>query len=143
MGANLEVGVHTERTSAGRDVGTVKVEFASPETAVVTLVGEHDLNSRMALRATLLSAAEGRDLLVDLAQCTFADSAIVSLLLATERTLAARDRRCDLIIPLDSGYVTRLFEITGISELFRVHASLEDALASLGDPRELASGDLH
>ncbi|HEY3613059.1 MAG TPA: STAS domain-containing protein [Gaiellales bacterium] len=132
--------MQTERSAAGREVGTVKVEFASPETALVTLVGEHDLNSRLALRATLMNAAEGRDLLVDLGQCTFADSAIVSLLLGTERTLAGRDRRCDLIIPTDSGYVTRLFEITGIAELFRVHATLEAALASLAEPRELASG---
>ena len=143
VGTDLEVAVHTERSSAGREVGTVKVEFASPETALVTLVGEHDLNSRVALRATLMSAAEGRDLLVDLAQCTFADSAIVSLLLGTERTLAGRDRRCDLIIPPDSGYMTRLFEITGISDLFRVHASLADALASLAEPRELAPGNRH
>jgi anti-anti-sigma factor len=132
--------VQTERSSAGREVGTVKVELTTPDTAVVTLVGEHDLNSRVALRATLMSAAEGRDLLVDLGQCTFADSAIVSLLLGTERTLAGRDRRCDLIIPSDSGYVTRLFEITGISDLFRVHESREAALASLAEPRELASG---
>jgi anti-anti-sigma factor len=121
----------------------VKVEFATPEAAVVTLVGEHDLNSRLALRATLMSAAEGRDLLVDLGRCTFADSAIVSLLLGTERTLAGRNRRCDLIIPPDSGYVTRLFEITGIAELFRVHSSLEAALASIAEPRELASGRPH
>jgi anti-sigma B factor antagonist len=136
----VEAAVQHERSSAGREVGTVKVEFASPETAVVTLVGEHDLNSRLALRATLMSAAEGRDLLVDLGQCTFADSAIVSLLLGTERTLQGRNRRCDLIIPAESGYVTRLFEITGIAELFRVHESLDVALASLAERRELSSG---
>jgi anti-anti-sigma factor len=130
--------VQTERSSAGREVGTVKVEFASPETAIVTLVGEHDLNSRLTLRATLMNAADGRDLIVDLGQCTFADSAIVSLLLGTERTLAASGGRCDLIIPPDAGYVTRLFAITGISELFRVHPSLEAALASLAEPREPA-----
>jgi anti-anti-sigma factor len=133
--------VQTERSSAGREVGTVNVEFPTPETALATLIGEHDLNSRLALRATLMGAAEGRDLLVDLGACTFADSAIVSLLLGTERTLAARNRRCDLIIPPDSGYVTRLFEITGITDLFRVHPSLEAALAHLAEPRETASGE--
>jgi anti-anti-sigma factor len=121
----------TERSGAGRQVGTVKVEFASPETAVVALVGEHDLSSRIALRSTLLSAAEGRNLLVDLGECTFADSAIVSLLLATRRTLEALDRRCELLIPPTAGYVTRLFEITGISDLFRVHTSVGEALASM------------
>jgi anti-anti-sigma factor len=137
---DVEVGVQTERSSAGREVGTVKVEFASPETAVVTLVGEHDLNSRLALGATLMRAAEGRDLLVDLGQCTFADSAIVSLLLGTDRTLGARNRRFDLVIPPESVYVTRLFEITGIAELFRIHTSLETALASMAQPRDMAPG---
>ena len=115
-------------------MGTAKVEFASPETAVVTLVGEHDLNSRLTLRATLTCAAEGRNLLIDLGLCTFADSAIVSLLLATERALAQRDRRCELVIPPDAGYVTRLFEITGITHLFRVHSSLAAALESMAEP---------
>jgi len=123
----------TGRSSARRQVGTVKVEFASPETAVVTLVGEHDLSSRVALRGTLLSAAEGRNLLVDLGECTFADSAIVSLLLATRRTLETLDRRCELLIPPTAGYVTRLFEITGISGLFRVHTSVGEALASMAE----------
>jgi anti-anti-sigma factor len=134
------VRVHAARSSAGREVGTVRVEFASPHTAVVTLVGEHDLNSRLALGATLMRAAEGRDLLVDLGQCTFADSAIVSLLLGTDRTLGARNRRFDLVIPPESVYVTRLFEITGIAELFRIHTSLEAALASMAQPRDMAPG---
>ena len=112
----------------------MKVEFASPETAVVTLVGEHDLNSRLTLRATLTCAAEGRNMLIDLGLCTFADSAIVSLLLATERALGQHERRCELIIPPDAGYVTRLFEITGIAHLFRVHTSLEAGLESLAEP---------
>lgn len=120
-------------------MGTAKVEFASPETAVVTLVGEHDLNSRLTLRATLTCAAEGRNLLIDLGLCTFADSAIVSLLLATERALAQRDRRCELVIPPDAGYVTRLFEITGITHLFRVHASLAAALESMAEPATAAA----
>jgi anti-anti-sigma factor len=139
----VEVRVYAERSSAGREVGTVKVDFASPQTAVVTLVGEHDLNSRLSLQATLMRTAEGRHLLVDLGQCTFADSAIVSLLLGTVRTLNGSNRRCELIIPPDAGYVTRLFEITGIAELFRVHTSLDAALASMAEPRELASDWQH
>ena len=86
-------------------MGTVKVEFASNDTAVVALVGEHDLHSRAALRATLAYAAEGRNLLVDLSRCTFVDSAIISLLLATQRTLERADGRCELIIPPEAGYV--------------------------------------
>ena len=100
----------------------------------MALVGEHDLHSRAALRATLASAAEGRHVVVDLSHCTFVDSAIISLLLATQRTLAARAGRCELIIPPDAGYVTRLFELAGIAGLFTVHDSHSAALASIEAP---------
>jgi anti-anti-sigma factor len=112
-------------------IGTVKVEFATSDTAVVALVGEHDLHSREALSATLASAAEGRNVLVDLSRCSFVDSAIISLLLITQRTLEQRDGRCELVIPPDAGYVRRLFEITGIAGLFRVHPSRNAGFAGM------------
>jgi len=115
-------------------VGTVKVEFASNDTSVVALLGEHDLHSRPALEATLAYAAEGRNVLVDLSRCSFVDSAIISLLLSTQRTVQKREGRCELVIPPESGYVTRLFEISGISGLFRVHPSRNVGFASMAGP---------
>ena len=126
--------------STERQVGTVKVEFASNATSVVALVGEHDLHSRPALEATLAYAAEGRNVLVDLSRCSFVDSAIISLLLATQRTLRKHDGRCELVIPPESGYVTRLFEISGISGLFRVHPSRNVGFASMAAPDTMALG---
>jgi anti-anti-sigma factor len=114
-----------------RQIGTVKVEFASNRTAVVALIGEHDLDSRSALRATFAYATESRNLLVDLTRCTFVDSAVISLLLATQRRLEAAQGRCELIVPSQSGYVTRLFEVTGITTLFSVHSSRSAALAGI------------
>jgi anti-anti-sigma factor len=117
--------------STERHIGTVKVEFASKRTAVVALLGEHDLDSRPALRATLAYATESRNVLVDLTACTFIDSAVISLLLATQRRLEAAGGRCELIIPTDPGYVMRLFEVTGIASVFSVHASHSAALSSI------------
>jgi anti-anti-sigma factor len=114
-----------------RQIGTARVEFASKRTAVVALVGEHDLDSRSALRATLAYATESRNLLIDLTRCTFIDSAVISLLLATQRRLEAAQGRCELIVPAQGGYVNRLFEITGISTLFSVHTSRSAALAGI------------
>jgi anti-anti-sigma factor len=124
-----------------QELGTVKVEFATSDTAVVALVGEHDLHSRGALRATLAYAAEGRNVLVDLSRCTFVDSAIISLLLATQRTLNGQDGRCELIIPPQARYVTRLFEITGIEGLLTVHASRVAALDSIRSPAAVAPAE--
>ena len=126
--------------STERQVGTVKVEFASNATSVVALVGEHDLHSRPALEATLAYAAEGRNVLVDLSRCSFVDSAIISLLLATQRTLKKHEGRCELVIPPESGYVTRLFEISGIAGLFRVHPSRNVGFASMATPDVMALG---
>jgi anti-anti-sigma factor len=117
--------------STERHIGTVKVEFASKRTALVALMGEHDLDSRSALRATLAYATQSRNLLVDLGACTFIDSAVISLLLATQRRLEAEGGRCELIIPPQPGYVTRLFEVTGIASVFSVHPSRSAALASI------------
>jgi anti-anti-sigma factor len=117
--------------STERQIGTVKVEFASNRTAVVALIGEHDLDSRSALRATGAYATESRNLLIDLTRCTFVDSAVISLLLATQRRLEAARGRCELIVPSQPGYVTRLFEVTGIATLFSVHTSRSTALAGI------------
>ena len=97
----------------------------------MALIGEHDLDSRSALRATFAYATESRNLLVDLTRCTFVDSAVISLLLATQRRLEAAQGRCELIVPSQSGYVTRLFEVTGITTLFSVHTSRSAALAGI------------
>ncbi|HET6171300.1 MAG TPA: STAS domain-containing protein [Gaiellales bacterium] len=117
--------------SEERQIGTVKVEFASNRTAVVALIGEHDLDSRSALRASFAYASETRNLLVDLSGCTFIDSAVISLLLATQRRLEAAQGRCELIVPAQAGYVTRLFEVTGIASLFSVHTSRSAALSGI------------
>ena len=126
--AGLKNGEHVSKE---RQIGTVKVEFASKRTVVVALIGEHDLDSRSALRATLAYATECRNLLVDLTACTFIDSAVISLLLATQRRLEAAGRRAELIVPPQPGYVTRLFEVTGIASVFSVHSARSTALASI------------
>jgi anti-anti-sigma factor len=127
------------RMGSERQVGTVKVELVSSDTAIVALVGEHDLYSHDGLRATLASASEGRNVLVDLSRCTFIDSAILSLLLATQRSLTTRGARCELIVPPESGYVTRLFEVSGVADLFRVHASRNAGFASISGSPSLAN----
>jgi anti-anti-sigma factor len=118
-----------------QQVGSVEVQIAAGGVAVVALLGEHDLNSRRALRATFDKAAASGDLIVDLSRCTFADSAIISQLLIAERTLAGHGARCELVVSRETGYVRRLLEVSGISEVFRTHGSRDEALASLAAPR--------
>ena len=67
-------------------------------------------------------AGTGRDLLVDLSECTFIDSTIIKLLLQTMRALEENDGRLELVIdPTPSGHVARVAELMGIADVIPTH----------------------
>ena len=72
----------------------VEVALHSDTTAIVSLIGEHDLSLGDALRGALETAAEHRScVLVDLSRCTLLDSTgIAALLDAQNRVRAAEGR---------------------------------------------------
>ena len=72
-------------------------------------------------------AATGRDLLVDLSECTFIDSTIIKLLLQTMRALEENDGRLEIVIDADShGHVARVAELMGIADVIPTHGSRSD-----------------
>ena len=106
----------------------------SSRAAVVTLAGDHDVASRNAIADAFGVAATGRDLLVDLSECTFIDSTIIKLLLQTNRQLEEQDARFELVIDTDPrGHVARVAELMGIPEVIPTHTSRSDGLRSLAD----------
>jgi anti-anti-sigma factor len=112
----------------------VTIEVVSSRAAVVTLGGDHDVASRNAIADAFGVAATGRDLLVDLSECTFIDSTIIKLLLQTMRQLEEQDARFELVIDTDPrGHVARVAELMGIPEVIPTHASRSDGLRSLAD----------
>ena len=76
--------------------GTVTVEFPSPDTAIVVLAGEHDLNTRLALASALAAARVERNIIVDFSDCTFADSFVITSILRA--SCEQRDARGRLAI---------------------------------------------
>ena len=101
-------GDATERSDYAGDLldgggpppGPLTIEVVSGCAAVVTLGGEHDVASRDAIAEAFGVAATGRDLLVDLSECSFIDSTIIKLLLHTMRSLEDRDGRLELVIDI-------------------------------------------
>ena len=86
-------------TAAARRLVPSRSRSSLRRAAVVTLEGDHDVASRDAIADAFSVAGTGRDLLVDLTDCTFIDSTIIKLLLQTMRpleetgrALRARDR---------------------------------------------------
>lgn len=103
---------------------------SSGDVAVLVLTGELDLAAAPALRARVDEAAAGRGLVIDMAEATFIDSAVLKELLRARAELAAADVR--LVIAAVSTPVRRLLDLTRTYELFEHAPDAETAVRQLG-----------
>jgi anti-anti-sigma factor len=117
---------------SGPPPGPVTVEIVSATAAVVTLGGDHDVASLEAVADAFRVAGAGRDLLVDLSDCTFIDSTIIKLLLRTMRSLEATGAHFELVIDTGGdGHVARVAALMGIGEVIPTHATRSAGIRSL------------
>jgi anti-sigma B factor antagonist len=95
---------------------------------VVSVMGEVDLATVLALEQTLLGVTEDRtgDVIVDLTGCSFLDSRGLGALNAARARLERSERRLALVLANQS--VLRLFQITQFDELFEIYPSLRAAV---------------
>ena len=113
----------------------VQVALHSDTTAIVSLIGEHDLSLGDALRSALQTAGEQRScVLVDLSRCTLLDSTGIAVLLDAQKRVRAARGRFALVIPPGQGAVARVAEIIRLGDLVPIAQSREDALTSLAQP---------
>jgi anti-sigma B factor antagonist len=95
--------------------------------SVIVLRGELDLAAAPVLRARVDEAASGSVLVIDLAETTFIDSAVLKELLRARAELAAHDVR--LVLAAVPPPVRRLLDLTRTSELFDDAPDVTKALA--------------
>ena len=75
-----------------------RAEVPQPGTAIVKLRGELDLSSRARLTQVLAGASAQATVLVDLSECTFADSSVVAALVTASAELRERGGRLEVVI---------------------------------------------
>lgn len=110
---------------------TIRVEAHAPDVAIVTLRGKHGLNSQAELGDALASAGTYRYALVDLSGCTFLDSTVLGLLVATCQRMWERDGRLELVVPLETSAIQRVMKLAGITTFLTIHETRDEALARL------------
>ena len=110
---------------------TVVVEHHAPGLALVSVHGEHDLCTTPELTTALEQAAMHSNVLVDLSDCSFIDSSVIQALVKTALALEARGEQLALVIPPEQGMVTRVAQMTRLSEILPVYASRGAGLARL------------
>jgi anti-anti-sigma factor len=117
----------------GGSADSISLVLHSSEVAIVSLVGEHDVVCRQQLRDVLAAAAHRRQhVIVSLADCTFIDSSVIGCLVYGNDLLAGRGGQFTVIAPRHDTPPARVLAMIHIAQIVPVHASLEDALASLG-----------
>ncbi len=102
---------------------------------VLSVSGEIDVATAPQLREELLKAVhEGRGTVVlDLLGVTFLDSTGLGVIVGGLKR--ARSNDGDLVLVVDNRSILKVLEITGLTRVFSVHATVDDALtAEAGTP---------
>jgi anti-sigma B factor antagonist len=101
---------------------------------LVTLRGELDAVDAASAEAALAAAAAGSPrVVVDLAGLEFIDCCGLGVLIRVRAQ--ARQAGGDLLLAAAGEQVRRLFALTGMTSVFSVHASVDDAVLAAGWPR--------
>jgi anti-sigma B factor antagonist len=103
---------------------------AAPE--VVSVGGELDLATAPDLRSRLEEAIDRcqTSLVVDLLDVTFIDSTALGVLIAVQKECESRGIALRLVIAEQR--IIKVFEITGLQDVFSIHPTVGDAFG--GDP---------
>ena len=99
---------------------------------MVTLEGEVDLYTAPEFREVLLRGIDegARRVIVDLSLVTFVDSTALGVLVGGGKRLRKLDGSLLLVCGLDG--VRRILEIAGLTGVFAVCATLDEAVAAAG-----------
>jgi anti-sigma B factor antagonist len=101
---------------------------------VVEVSGEIDVYTAPRLRETLVSLVEAGNyrLIVDMEGVEFLDSTGLGVLVGGLKRVRAHDGGIDLVCT--QGRILRIFRITGLSKVFNIFGTIDEALASHGRP---------
>jgi len=104
------------------------------ECTMIEVSGELDLSTTDELWETLSEALSTRDLpvLLDLAELRFCDSAGLAVLVRTHNALEARGQR--LVVARPTSIVSRVLELSGVSQAIVTTTTIDEGLAVLAEP---------
>jgi anti-sigma B factor antagonist len=113
-------------TGAELDVTVRKVDG----TAVVAVAGEIDVYTSPLLQERLVEALKdgSSSIVLDLSAVTFLDSTGLGVLITGLKRCRSADG--DLVLVTAQPNVLKVLEITGLNDVFQVHDSVDDALAT-------------
>ena len=108
------------------------VDQIDPSVSMISLHGEHDLNSAPDLNKTIVEAQQqGSGIVLDLSPTTFVDSSILAVLIDAQRNARAAGLGMALYTGNGlAGGVGRILEITGLDGALRISPDRDAAIAA-------------
>lgn len=103
---------------------------------VISVGGEIDVYTAPSLRERMNElVAEGHyDLIVDMSGVEFLDSTGLGVLVGGLKRVRSHDGTLRLVCPQEK--ILKVFRITGLTKVFPIHATLDEALSGLADTPE-------
>ena len=98
-------------------------------TSIVSLRGEIDVYTAPRLRQALIDLVEegATDIVVDLSAIDFLDSTGLGVLVGGLKRVKSNEGELKLVVTQDR--IMKIFDITGLSKVFPIFATLDEALA--------------
>jgi anti-sigma B factor antagonist len=121
--------------------GSVELTVSSRqegEHTVISVSGEIDVYTAPSLRERLneLVAAGHYDLIVDMAGVEFLDSTGLGVLVGGLKRVRSHDGTLRLVCAQEK--ILKVFRITGLTKVFPIHATLDEALSGAAETPERA-----
>ncbi len=113
-------------------MGTINVDRSESGVAIITLDGEHDTYSVPRLELELERAIRDQcAVVVDLTATEFIDSSVIAILLRAREEAHVNGCKFALVMDDATGSsVQRLFEMTGLGQIFPIGTTRDKALAA-------------
>jgi anti-sigma B factor antagonist len=110
---------------------SVEIRIHSAAACIVTLRGEHDVDSRETVTLALAAARDYTNILVDLSGCTFIDSSVITTLLEAAKRARQGDGALELVVPTEANAVRRTLEIANVQGMLPFNETAAEGLASM------------
>ena len=116
-------------------IGEIALERTDAGISVLTISGEHDLNTAPDLRRRLGELMDGGEsVVVDLSPASFVDSTILGVILEGRRQAIEDGRGFAVAQGNGTEAVARVLEITGLRDELPVHGTRDGALEDASTP---------
>jgi anti-anti-sigma factor len=109
----------------------IEVEIRSPDLAIVTLRGEHDASTKPEVTQALALATDQLNVLVDLRECSYIDSATIGMFVAASQRLNEHGGGLHVVVPQHARVIRRVMEVMGIDAILPIHETRTAGLASI------------